>query len=336
MKRISFSVLIAFSCILYAQGAQDILKNAWELWTAGDCSAAMDRLAEVRTRIDDFPVQLKPQIEATYIGWMDTIAAQEERYFEILSSAPALRDEQNTPLPIDEIQSARLLINELLTSAENIACRDIKVRLLQKLFARQDSATMMLDKYIDAIIGENVRLSTSLDSLRGLARRYHHLLPLLDSLRSIVAQNADKIEILQAQMDSMVTMASQAVSVAKYSPEELPVEIVSPTQVVSNALLEMIESRLVFIGENKIRARKFAKAQKDSIMKELYEIAVWLDTSMVAKTSPQKSTSLKQLAYSYMDLLTMRPKPQPAIWIVGIVLLLIVLIAVAQAFRRKR
>ena len=56
------------------------------------------------------------------------------------------------------------------------------------------------------IVSENGKLSKSVDSLRVLAKKYKALLPVLDSLRSMISKNIDKVDYLQAQLDSMLNI----------------------------------------------------------------------------------------------------------------------------------
>lgn len=331
LRIVMFSILFS---VAFAQSAQDMLYRAWELWKSGECVKAMTQIEKVRDRISDFPEQLQPQIEATYTAWSDTVAKDEEIYFSIISSLPQILTPKGEPLPLNAIQSARETTAVLISKAEQINCNDLRTKLMHKLLSRIDSANIVLDTYVDILIGENARLSASVDSLRRLAKRYYHLLPILDSLRTIIVKNAGNVSFLQAQLDSMVTMATQAAQIASPS-SELPTAIITPVKMVSDAMLKMVENRLVIIGEARIRPGKIRGAQKDSILSELGHIATWLDTSMTAKISPQKSAAMKQLAYSYIDMLKVPQKRGPIIWLVMLGLLIVILIAIAQVFRRR-
>ena len=337
-KSILFITLAMISGLLFAESSQEMLNKAQLSWKSGDCGSAMAQMEKVKAKVNDFPEQMRPQIETIFSAWNDTVTKFENKSSQISMAIPSLKTAEGIALPLSELQSARKQIADLIVTSDEITCRDIRMKLQNKLFAYQDSANVVIDGYIDSLITKNTKLSAAVDSLRILARKYHQLLPIIDSLRALVAKNADRINLLQAQMDSIVAMATQSIKIIKGGPE-LGKTISSPTQTVSDALLGLVENKLVAIGEGKIRPRKFKEEQKDTIMLQLNEIATWLDTSMVAKSSPQRASALRELTYSYMDLLSQRPKPKPVLWIAiiaGVAIIAIIIIAVLQAFRRKK
>ncbi len=331
-----FTLLIISLEVFGAQTSQDALFDAKRLWQSGNCQEALSKMRQVMKKAGDFPEQIGQKVRETYSAWRDTFDEQVNIYKQILDSIPPVSGINGEPLPLDQLQKVRNTIAELMSRSDEIRCKDLRAELKKILALYQDTVNLYLDNYIDILISENARLSTAVDSLRKLAKRYHHILPILDSLRTIIIQSADKIELLQSQLDSIVLMATQATSIVRHRYEEAPTSISQPTKLASSAMLELVESRVIAIGEGKIRKQKFTKAQRDSLLSELNGIVIWLDTSMVARISPEKSAALKELTYKYTDILT-RPSPRNSIvWIVLGALIIVILIAVAQALRRNR
>ncbi len=333
---IAVAIFLSFS-ISYCEGGQELLYNAHKLWNSGDCTAAMAKMEKVKAKLSDFPADARKQVEATYIAWQETLANFQKISYEIESAMPKLSNSDGEPLPIGELQSAQKQLTDLLEKSNSITCLDIRLSLNRELLAKQDSANMLIDGYIDLIIGENSRLSCAVDSLRKLAKRYRHLLPILDSLRATVAKNSDNLNFLQAQLDSMVSMASQAAAISG-KIDEGKKQISTPTAMMSDAVMKMVENKLIAIGEGKVRPQNYTKSERDTIKMELKRISAYLDTSVAAKLSPKKALLLKNLSNEYRNMLELPQQnaKNTIVWIVLAALVIVILLAVAQSFRRRK
>ncbi len=333
---IAFAIFLSFS-LSYCAGGQELLYNAHKLWNSGDCTAAMAKMEKVKAKLNDFPADARKQVEATYVAWQETLASEQKKSYKIESAMPKITNSDGEPLPIGELQAAQRQLTDLLEQSNGITCLDIRLSLNRELLARQDSANMLIDNYIDLIIGENSRLSSAVDSLRKLAKRYRHLLPVLDSLRSTVAKNADNLKFLQAQLDSMVSMASQAAYISGKTTEGKK-QISTPTAMMSDAVMKMVENKLIAIGEGKVRPQNYTKSERDTILIELKRISAYLDTSVAAKLSPRKATLLKNLSNEYRNMMEFpqRNAKNTIVWIVLAALVIVILLAVAQSFRRRK
>ncbi|MCD6418922.1 hypothetical protein J7M00_09105 [bacterium] len=333
---ITLSLVIA---VLYSsasgENSQELLYKAHKLWSSGDCSAAMSNMEKVISRLNDFPADARKQVQATYIAWQDTIERMRKISFEISSSLPELYDENGEPLPLPELQNVPTKIKELLKKLDEITCTDMKLSLKRMILSKQDTANLLIDRYIDIIIGENARLSSAVDSLRRIAKRYSYLLPVLDSLRSMVAKNSQNLKFLQAQIDSMVAMASQSITLTGKNAENKK-EISAPTTMMSRALLRMVENRIIAIGEGKVRNQNYSESERDTILSELTHIYTWLDTSTAAKLSPERASFLKNLTTEYIGAMEVsRRKSNTFIYILLAFFIVIILLAVAQTLRRR-
>ncbi len=335
MNRLNVVIMLIVG-LLCAQSAQDMLNRAKELWSSGDCAGAMAMMEKVRARLNDFPEKLRAQVEATYIAWNDTITENQNIYSRLLNAIPPLRTQKGELLPLNELQNARDRIAELNMQADKITCHDIRMKLKNRLRACQDSTNHQIDTHIDNIVVENKALSKSVDSLRVLAKKYRQLLPVLDSLRAIIARNSENLAFLQAQLDSMVKVATEAVRVTKRIGE-MPTSISAPVQIVSDAALEIVESKIIVLGETKIRKGKYKDEQKDTLIMELDNIIAWLDTSMAGKLVPEKAAALRELANGYRDMLVVQPQKRDYTGVIIIGgLLVIVVISAIFVLRKKK
>ncbi len=327
-------MLVLFCASFAYDGAQEALNDAWRLWGRGDCRRALEKMNFVLSRIDDFPKEVQPQIQATFVTWSDTVRKQQCFCDALLSAVPELCAPGGGRLPLAALKAARDSIQKLVERAQSIACRDIRRETMRLLRSATDSVNSMLDHYIDDILSENLRLRAAVDSLRKLARKNKRLSGLVDSLRQLVAQNSDRISYLEAVLDSVVVVASQAVALAGKAVESEQV-LTSPTATVAQMALEMAETKVVAIGEGIVRPRLYTKAQEDSLLRRLEDISTWLDTSAAAKLLPQRALAVKELAQSYTKLLLKRQRLYPVKWVVVGVFALVMILVLWQVARRK-
>jgi len=329
---------IFINCILmllvssWAQSAQDELRQADKLWITRHCLEAFAHLENVRKRINDFPDNVHPEIENRYIVWQDTIAAMQLLEKEIDTAVSTVLNIEKQKWAISELQSARDSLNILLHRIDEIICIDMREPLEYKISNFIEGINSHVDGYIDTLLAQNIGLKTSVDSLGELAKRYRILLPLLDSLRAIIARSSEDIEHLQAQVDSIIAMATQTTNVT--GGEEF-VSITTPIGMIANALLRGIENRIIAIGEGTVRPVNYMAEQKDSLLNELSEMASWLDTSLVAKNAPQKSAALRELCFEYIDMIYAPKKSMQNIkWFALAILAFVVIIAIVIAIGR--
>jgi myosin heavy subunit len=311
--------------MLYAESAQDMFNYAQKLWEDGDCSGAMVRMETIMERLDDFPEDMRKKIKDTHKNWQNIIDDDEETIKEIRSLLPHLTDDDHKPQSIEKLQSARSTIERLIATSDNITCRDMRSEIKPRLRAVSDSANSMIDGYIDIIISQNVELSKRVDSLRVLASKYHKLLPVLDSLRSLVTKYADNQERLEKELDQIVKIAAEG---ALMTSGDGMVTFSSPAQLVSDAVLDMIQSRIVVIGETQAKKTDLKPAQKDTISARLDSLIAWLDTSSASQNSREKAQNLKSLASGYKELLNKPQKRSYKNQIFGAALSVIVIIAI--------
>ncbi len=334
IKRIIFIIFLLLFGLSYARSVQDELREAKKLWQKGKCKDAMALMDEVRTRLNDFPENTRSQIEKSFLEWSDVLRKSTDLEAKIINAMPHIVDTTEKTIPLEKLQAARDSLNKLLSLSKSIKCLDIRNNVQQKLIISLDSTNLAMDKYVDDIISKNKELKSAVDSLTKLARRYKRLLPVLDSLRAMIARQSSDIKSLQAQVDTILMMASQTANIS--GGEEFSA-ITSPRDMIANALLDGVENRIIAIGEGKVKRKDYTEQQGDSLIVKLTAIASWLDTSLVAKNSPQRAEALRELCFKYTDLIISHNKSSNLVrWIALILLAIIVIAAIIFALGRKK
>ncbi|MCD6594831.1 hypothetical protein J7L68_04065 [bacterium] len=332
-KIILVSTIFIFG-LTYSQSVQDELRTAKELWTQGKCKQAMVHMDKVRTRLNDFPDNARSQIEKSFLEWSGILQNSSKLKHMLKEAIPPIADTTGKTIPLAKLQTVRDSLNKLLSLSNSIQCLDIQDEIQTKIIITMDSTNLVMDKYIDDIISDNEGLRTAIDSLTKLARRYKRLLPVLDSLRAIIARQSGNIRALQAQVDTILLMASQTANIS--GGDEFSA-ISSPTDQIANALLDGVENRIISLGEGKVRRKDYTDEQSDSLLGEFTAIASWLDTSLVAKNSPTRAKALRELCFNYTDLIFSHNKSNNLIrWVALILLAIIVIAAIVFALKRKK
>ncbi len=295
------TTLILIGCTAtFAQSSQDELKEAQKLWQSRQCKDAYKKMENVHKRLADFPESVRPKIEEQYLAWTDSLETMQTLEKEIRNGIPEVLDNSGKPLPLAQLQESRDSLNHLLAKAERIYCRDLKMPLVTDIQMRLRAANTNLDNFVENILAENAKLSTSIDSLQKIAKKYKILLHVVDSLKSEIARNADNLDKVQKQVDLMLAMAQQTSTI---TTGDLGTAVKSPIETVAEALLTGVENKIFSIGEGKIRNRNLKQEQKDSIAAQLDTVVAWLDSSIVAKNAPERANSLKMLANDYLNLM---------------------------------
>ena len=330
-------LLVAFAALVVpavAQNLQEELTSAKLLWKQGNCRAAMKHLQNVIARINDLPEGVRPEVNKLFAEWDKTIREQENTNEKILSAIPSVRDESGKPYPLAKMQAIRDSLIKLFAITDSLSCYDLKITTKARIEILLDSANAFVDDYVDKIISENADLKKAVDSLTQLARRYKRLLPVLDSLKALVARQAGNIDALQSQIDSILMMATQTVEIV--GGEEVQT-LSRPVELVAKSLLDGVENRIIAIGEGKVARKNYTDEERDSLLAQLSAIAEWLDTSLVAKSSPERAGALRMLCHQYMDMLFAQEQSGKAVrWIALAILILIAVVALGLGFARGR
>ncbi|RKZ32258.1 hypothetical protein DRQ33_06200 [bacterium] len=333
-KYILLFSIILISGLCLAQGIQDKLKTAKELWEQGKCEKAIEYIMEIRFRLNDFPENVRPEIENMIVQW-ETFSEQQKKLVQkIENNIPSIRDDENKLIPLKKLQAVRDSFNTLYLKSDEIECVEMRKHLQLKISGLIDSVNIYVDKYVEQIIAQNEDLKIAVDSLKRLARKYKQFVPVVDSLKSLIARKSDDMEKLQKQVDSILLMVSQT---ANISTDEEFTSISNPVTMVANALLEGVQNKIIAIGEGRVKRKDYGQEQRDSLMGELNAIVAWLDTSTVARNSPDRANALKKLCFGYMDTLASHKKSSDAVkWIALTLLIFIVIIALIIAFKQRK